>query len=125
MNRVILIGRITKDCEVKYFNDSKYLRNSIAVQRDVKNKNGVYEVDFFNFIVWGNTAEYLQKYCKKGDMISIDGKLQNNSFEKDGQRITTNEIYALEIKILTRHHKQETPEETSKINDNNAIEFLD
>ena len=129
MNKIILIGRIVRDCELNELNEKKYLKNSIAVQREIKNKEGIYDTDFFNFTVWNKQAEYLQNYCKKGDLISVIGRLQNRSYEKDGQKVFTNEIMVNEIKILTPHYKEKSNEELNqevadKLGDD-VIEFLD
>ena len=129
MNKIILIGRIVRDCELNELNEKKYLKNSIAVQREIKNKEGNYDTDFFNFTVWNKQAEYLHNYCKKGDLISVIGRLQNRSYEKDGQKINVNEILVNEIKILTPHYKEKSNEELNqevadKLGDD-VIEFLD
>lgn len=124
MNKIILIGRLTKEPEIKELNNNKYLKNSIAVQRDIKNKNGEYETDFFNFTVWNKVAEYLHNYSKKGDLVSLIGKLQNRNYEKDGQKIFNDEIVVNEIKVLTYHSKEKASEEIVKEN-NEEIEFLD
>ena len=70
MNKIILCGRITKDIELKYYNDKHFAKNTIAVNRDYKNKEGNYDADFHNFTVWGNQAEFLEKYAKKGSIVS-------------------------------------------------------
>lgn len=129
MNKIILIGRVVRESELQKINDSIYLKNTIAVQRDFKNKDGNYDTDFFNFTIWGKQAEYLQKYCNKGDMISIIGKLLNRTYEKDGKKVTTNDIQVEEIKILTYHSKDKNNEELNRqVAENlgdDVVEFLD
>ena len=119
MNKILLIGRIVKDLEIKHLNDKKCLRNTIAVQRNFKNKEGIYESDFFNFIVWGNQAEYMKNYCKKGDKIAITGRLLNDNYEKNGEKIYTNNIHVETIEILwsNTNNEKQTKEE--------VVEFLD
>lgn len=95
-----MIGRITRDIEVNHYNDRKVIRNSIAVRRDFKNKNGEYDSDFFNFSAWGAQAEFIEKYAKKGDKIAICGKLLNNNYEKDGQTVYNNDIQVENIELL-------------------------
>lgn len=85
---------------MKTLNDKKCLSNSIAVGRNFKNKNGEYETDFFNFTVWGNQAEYLHNYCKKGDRIALVGKLLNTNYEKNGETIYSNSIQVESVEIL-------------------------
>lgn len=100
MNKIFLSGNICKDIEIKYYNDKKYIKNTIAVRRDYKNKDGNYDSDFFNFTIWGNQAEYLEKYSKKGDKIIISGKLLNNNYEKNGEKIYSNDIQVENIELV-------------------------
>ncbi len=101
MNKIFMIGRMTRDIEVNHYNDKKVVRNSIAVRRDFKNKEGKYDSDFFTFTLWGAQAEYVEKYAKKGDKIAICGKLLNNNYEKNGQTIYSNDIQVENIELLS------------------------
>ena len=101
MNKIILCGNICKDIEIKYYNDKKNIKNTIAVKRDFKNKEGNYDSDFFNFTIWGVQAEFLNNYAKKGDKILISGKILNNNYEKDGQMIYSNDIQVETVEILS------------------------
>lgn len=101
MNKIVLCGNICRDIELKYYNDRKYVRNTIAVRRDYKNKEGNYDSDFFNFTVWGVQAEFVSKYASKGDRILISGKLLNNNYEKDGQTVYNNDIQVETIELLS------------------------
>lgn len=116
MNKIILIGNVCKDIETKYYNDRKYMKNTIAVRRDFKNKDGEYDSDFFNFTVWGNQAEYLDKFANKGYKIALCGRLMNNNYEKDGQTVYSNDIQVDSIEILTPRQgmTQEEAEQKAK-----------
>ena len=122
MNKVFMIGRLTKDNETKYYNDRKYLKNTIAVRRDFRNKEGNYDSDFFTFTVWGNQAEYLEKFSTKGTRIAICGKLLNNNYQKDdGTTVYSNDIQVENIEILESHQsKNDNVEQT-----NEGVEFDD
>lgn len=100
MNKIILSGNLCKDIEVKYYNDRKNIKNTIAVRRDFKNKNGEYDTDFFTFTIWGNQAEYIDKFATKGDKVLISGKLLNNNYEKDGRMIYSNDIQVENIELI-------------------------
>ena len=100
MNKIILSGNLCKDIEVKYYNDRKNIKNTIAVRRDFKNKNGEYDTDFFTFTIWGNQAEYIDKFATKGDKVLICGKLLNNNYEKDGKMIYSNDIQVENIELI-------------------------
>lgn len=90
MNKIILSGNLTRDPDLKYSrDDSAFSRVGIAVNRRFsKNK----EVDFFNLVAFGKTAEMLSKYCKKGNKILIEGRLQTNTYEKDGVKHTSYDV---------------------------------
>jgi single-strand DNA-binding protein len=110
MNKIILIGNMCRDIEVNHYNDRKVVRNTIAVRRDYKNKNGEYDSDFFNFSVWGVQAEFVEKYAHKGDKIAIVGKLLNNNYERDGQTIYSNDIQVESIELLSPRKENGTTE---------------
>lgn len=85
MNSVNLVGRLTKDIELKqYDGGNSFARFSVAVQRQFKNKSGDYEADFINCVSFGKTAEFLEKYFAKGQWIGITGKLQSKKWDEDG-----------------------------------------
>lgn len=108
MNKIILNGNICRDIEVNHYNDRKVVRNSIAVRRDFKNKDGEYDTDFFDFSVWGSQAEFIEKYAKKGDKISIIGKLQNNNYEDEQGVHYRNVIQVENIEILTSRNSDKS-----------------
>ncbi len=101
MNNIILIGRIANDLELKEVGEGKVVNFSIAVNKGVKNAEGNYEADFFQVVVWNNTAENLVKFCKKGDQIAVSGRLQNRSYDTDnGFKRYVTEIVANNIQFL-------------------------
>ena len=100
MNKLILTGNICRDIEVGHYNDRKYIKNSIAVRRDYKNKDGEYDTDFFNFTIWGSQAEFIEKFGHKGDKICICGKILNNNYEKDGAMVYSTDIQVENIEII-------------------------
>ena len=92
MNKVIMMGRLTRDPEVRYSNDNKAVANfTLAVDRRFK-RDGDPDADFFFCTAFGKIAEFAEKYLKKGTKIVLDGHLQNDTYEKDGQKKTTTKI---------------------------------
>lgn len=90
MNRVILSGNLTRDPEVRYSKDGKpYARVGIAVTRPYAKEK---TTDFFTFVAWDKTAEICGNYLKKGSRIIAEGRLQTNSYEKDGVKVNTVDI---------------------------------
>lgn len=88
MNKVILMGRLTRDPEIAWTRseDSKqYATYTLAVNRRFK-KNGQADADFISCIAWGAMAEFAEKFMKKGAMFAVEGRLNVRSWEKDGER---------------------------------------
>ena len=99
-NKVIQIGRITRDLELKSVGSDKVvLKFGIAVDRKFK-KEGQPTADFFNCEVWGKTAEAMCNYTAKGSMISVGGRLRSGSYEKEGTKIYTTDIVVEEVTFL-------------------------
>lgn len=91
INKVIITGRLTKDPTITETKNGTIVTKIIlAIPRDFKNAEGIYETDFIPVTLWGNLAINLSKYCKKGDIIGATCKLQltNNKLELIGERIT-------------------------------------
>lgn len=88
LNKVILIGRLTKDAEVHTTAAGSLVSTiSIAVTSDFKNKEGQYDSDFFECVAFRNTADYLAKYVSKGDLVSVSGRLSQDSWvDNDGKK---------------------------------------
>ncbi len=105
LNRVVLVGRLTADPEMKYTPSGVPVASlRIAVNRVTKNEQGDYETDFFNVTAWRRTAEFCSNYLTKGRLISLDGRLQTRSWvdQASGQKRTAFEIVAENIEGLDR-----------------------
>lgn len=102
MNKVILIGNICHNMEIRYTaNNIAVLQNSIAVRNDFKNANGEYESEFVNIVVWKQTAEFLNKYASKGSKIAVEGRLTTRNYEKqDGTKGYVTEVVAEKVELL-------------------------
>ena len=103
MNKVILIGNLTRDPELTETPSGVAVcKFSIAVSRDYTNANGEKETDFFNITVWRGKAENCHKYLNKGNKVGIVGSLQNRSYkDKDGVKRTVTDIVAEDVEFLT------------------------
>lgn len=100
MNSVNIIGRLTRDLELKYTQSGvATCRFTVAVNRG-KKVEGQPEADFINCIAFQKNAENLANYQKKGSQISVTGRIQTGSYEKDGQRIFTTDVVADRIGFL-------------------------
>lgn len=99
MNKTILMGRLTKDVEVRYTqnNNKAVARFTLAVNRRGKDAG----TDFISCIAWGKTAELLQKYCKKGSQVGIVGRIRTGQYDdKDGKRVYTTDVVVEELDII-------------------------
>jgi single-strand DNA-binding protein len=102
MNQVILIGRLTRDPELRFIPNSgtAVARFSIAVNREFK-REGQPDADFFNIVVWGKSAENCANYLKKGRLVAVNGSMRNNNYEdKNGVKHYTIEINANRVQFL-------------------------
>ena len=110
MNKVILIGNLTRDPEYNTTSGGTAVcRFSIAVSREFTNADGERETDFFNVTAWRGLAENCARYLTKGNKVCVFGSLRNNTVEKDGTRRTFTEIIANEVEFLTPRQREEEP----------------
>ena len=102
-NRVILIGRATRDPELRYTQGGTSVASlSIANNRSwTQNNEKKEQVSFFNCVAWGKLGETISKYVKKGDKIAIEGRLQQRSWEKEGQKHSTVEVVIDNVQFLS------------------------
>ena len=108
MNKVILVGNLTRDPELTETTSGiAVCRFSIAVSRDYTTSDGSRETDFFNITVWRGRAENCGKYLKKGNKVAVVGTLQNRSYEdKDGIKRNVTDIVASDVEFLTPKNAQ-------------------
>ena len=94
MNKVILIGRVTKDIELKTTPSGKSIASfTLAVNRDYKNAESKYDADFINCVAFGMQAETISKFVRKGDRFGVEGKISTRNYEKqDGSKVYITEI---------------------------------
>ena len=109
MNSVSLIGRLTRDPDVRYGNESQtaVARFSIAIDR-MPGRNGEKQTDFPNIVCFGKSAELVEKYMTKGRLVGITGRLQTGSYNnKAGQKVFTTDVVADRVEFLDRGDRQE------------------
>lgn len=108
-NKVMLLGRITKEIELRYTQSNKACTSfSIAVNRPYKNGEEK-QTDFINIVAWGNLAENLNKYTSKGSLVGIEGRLQTRTYEaSDGKKRAITEVLASNIQFLDTKRENAT-----------------
>ncbi len=108
LNKVVLIGRLTKDPEVKYTQSQKSVCSfTIAVNRNFTTQSGEREADFVNIVSWGRTAENVGKYMSKGALVAVDGRIQTRNYDNaQGQRVYVTEVVAEGVTFLETRSTQ-------------------
>lgn len=102
LNSTCLVGRLTKDAELRYTTNNQAVATfTLAVNRNFKSQNGEREADFINCVIWRQQAENLANWCKKGALIGITGRIQTRSYEnQQGQRVYVTEVVADNFQLL-------------------------
>lgn len=116
INRVIMVGRLTKDPELKYTpSGAAVARFTLAVNRTFSNANGEKEADFINCTVWRKQAENTANFLKKGSLAGVEGRIQTGSYEgQDGKRVYTTEVVCDSVQFLEPKNSAPKSEERSE-----------
>lgn len=123
MNKAILMGRLTKDPEVRYSNEMAIARYSLAVDRR-RTSNEEQNTDFINIVAFGKSGEFAEKYLRKGTKVLVTGRIQTGSYtNKDGVKIYTSDVVAedqefAESKNSSGFSKIDAPIETEESHTN-------
>ena len=104
INNVTLIGRLTRDAELRYTpSNIATAQFNIACNRNFKNANGEYDADFINCVMWREQAERFCNWTKKGMLVGITGRIQTRSYEgNDGKRVYVTEVVAESFQVLEK-----------------------
>ncbi len=116
MNKVVLIGRLTRDPDIRYSSGAEPMaiaRYTLAVNRRFK-REGQVDADFINIVAFGKAGSFAEKYLSKGMQIAVSGRIQTGSYEKDGRKIYTTDIIVEEQEFTEK--KRESNESSSKGN---------
>lgn len=122
INNVTLVGRLTKDVELRYTPSNVAVGTfTLAVNRNFKDKDGNREADFINCVIWRKGAETLANYAKKGSQIGITGRIQTRNYEnQQGQSVYVTEVIAENFSLLdSRNSNQQQSQQTPNFSRNN------
>lgn len=116
INRVVLVGRLTKDVELRYTTSGAAVGSfSLAVNRQFTSANGERETDFINAIIWRKSAENLAQFTHKGSLIGIDGRLQTRNYEdKQGKRVYVTEVIVDNFSLLEPKQGGQVPKQVQQ-----------
>lgn len=124
INNVTIIGRTTKDIELRATSSGTNNASfSLAVERNFKNANGEKETDFINCVAWRKTAEIVAQYAPKGSLIGVRGRIQTRNYENNqGVRVYVTEVVADEVQLIdTRNNNQGANANNYQNNENNGV----
>lgn len=115
LNQVILIGRLVKKPELRESESGvNYIKATLAVQSDFKNKDGDYDTEFLEFTAFGKLAENTSKYCDKGSLLNVVGSLNNNVYkDKNGVNHYQLSVIANKVSFLSKAVKKEEKQDES------------
>ena len=118
MNKVQLIGRLTRDPELRYTsNNVPTARFTLAVNRNFTNQSGEREADFINVVVWRKQAENVKNYLKQGSQVAIEGRIQTGSYDaQDGTKRYTTDVVADNVEFLGTKASNENSSYTNNHN---------
>lgn len=110
INQVTLVGRLTRDPELKLTQEGTSLVNVVlAVNRNFKNQSGEYETDFVSCTFWRKVAEITAQYCRKGSLVGIMGRIQSRSYDnQEGKRVYVTEVIAEYVRFLDQKKTEQT-----------------
>lgn len=122
MNNTQLIGRMTKDVDLKYTPNGVAVANfTLAINRPFKNKNGENEADFINIVVWKKAAENVAQYMKKGSKVAVSGRLQSRTYQdKDEKTVFVTEVVSNSVEFLETKNSQGNQRKDNKQTDTNS-----
>lgn len=118
LNNVILVGRLTANPEiVEIENNKKVTTVILAINRNFKNADGLYDTDFIRCILWNNIASTTTEYCHIGDVIGIKGRLQTSKYEDENKKVHyIMDVIAEKVTFLSTNKKhEEVNDEGSKV----------
>ena len=125
MNKVFLIGRLTRDPELRYTGSNIPVATfSLAVNRNFTNQNGEREADFINIVVWRKQAENCKNYISQGSQVAIDGRIQTRNYEdQNGQKRYVTEVVADNVQFLdTKAQREQRENSDADVNPYNLDE---
>lgn len=131
MNRVVLVGRLTRDPELRRTtNETPVASFTLAVDDRLKDANGQKTTTFISVTVWNQAADNVSKYCRKGSLVGVDGRLHQRTYEKrDGSKASVIEVIADSVQFLEPKSKEipneEIPIDEAPVQEEKNLDTLD
>lgn len=127
MNRTVLVGRLTKDPDLRYTSGGTAVASFLlAVNRSFKNQSGEREADFINCIIWRKAAENFANFTHKGSLVGVDGRIQTRNYEnKEGNRVYVTEIIVENFDLLESKSSNQNSQSGQQNNQHSNNEQID
>ena len=132
INRVVLVGRMTRDPELRRTSSGAAVTGfSLAINRNYQSASGEQQTDFINCVVWNKVAENVERYCSKGSLVGIEGRIQSRQYDvQDGTKRTVVEVVCDSVQFLETKNNNTQPAangpiKRSDFDVNNSFDFLD
>ncbi|WP_415597269.1 MULTISPECIES: single-stranded DNA-binding protein [Liquorilactobacillus] len=130
MNRTVLVGRLTKDPDLRYTSSGTAVASFLlAVNRSFKNQSGEREADFINCIIWRKAAENFANFTHKGSLVGVDGRIQTRNYEnKEGNRVYVTEIIVENFDLLeskSSNQNSQSGQQNNQHSNNAPIDIQD
>jgi len=110
LNKIVIVGRMTKDAQIYEKEDNKIATFCVATERNYKDDNNEISTDYLLFKAFGKTATNIEKYTSQGTLVGITGQMRSRKYEKEGQTHFVTELYVETIKFMSPKNKNnETP----------------
>lgn len=120
INRVVLVGRMTRDPELRLTNSGASVTNfTLALNRNYSSADGQ-QADYINCVVWNKIAENVEKYCSKGSLVGVEGRLQSRSYDNaQGQKVYVTEVLCSSVQFInTKREKVRDNDQQTQNNEN-------
>lgn len=117
INRVVLIGRLTRDPELRRTPQGDAVTSfTLAVNRNYTAKDGQQQADFINCVVWRKPAENVERYCSKGSLVGVEGRIQTRNYDDaQGKKVYVVEVICDSVQFLNTRNQNEAPMDTQKV----------
>lgn len=127
INRTVLVGRLTKDVELKYTQSGQAVASfTLAVNRQFTNAQGEREADFIQCVIWRKAAENFSKFVHKGSLVGVDGRIQTRSYDnQQGQRVYVTEVVVDNFALLDSKGGRQTKADDPFANNGAPIDISD
>lgn len=125
INRTVLVGRMTRDPELRRTgNGTPVISFTIAINRNFTSQDGERQADFIPCVVWNKAAENTARYCSKGSLVGVDGRLQSRTYEnQDGRRVTVVEVICDSVQFIDTKNAQN--QATTQQNNATPYKYMD